>query len=139
MYTFDKVEEALEDLRNGKIVLVTDEPNRENEGDFICAAQFATTENINFMATHTEKVLSVCRCQRNMLRNCRFPQMVNENTDNHKTAFTVSIDHVSTTTGISAAERSITAMKCVEDGVKPKDFSSPRAYVPASCKRNTAC
>ena len=135
MYTFDKVEEALEDLRNGKIVLVTDEPNRENEGDFICAAQFATTENINFMATHGKGLICM-PMSKEYVEKLQIPQMVNENTDNHKTAFTVSIDHVSTTTGISAAERSITAMKCVEDGVKPKDFRRPGHMFPLLAKKN---
>ena len=134
MYTFDKVEEALEDLRNGKIVLVTDEPNRENEGDFICAAQFATTENINFMATHGKGLICM-PMSKEYVEKLQIPQMVNENTDNHKTAFTVSIDHVSTTTGISAAERSITAMKCVEDGVKPKDFRRPGHMFPLLAKK----
>ena len=135
MYNFDKVEEALEDLRNGKIVLVTDEPNRENEGDFICAAQFATTENINFMATHGKGLICM-PMSKEYVEKLQIPQMVNENTDNHKTAFTVSIDHVSTTTGISAAERSITAMKCVEDGVKPKDFRRPGHMFPLLAKKN---
>ncbi len=135
MYTFDKVEEALEDLRNGKIVLVTDELNRENEGDFICAAQFATTENINFMATHGKGLICM-PMSKEYVEKLQIPQMVNENTDNHKTAFTVSIDHVSTTTGISAAERSITAMKCVEDGVKPKDFRRPGHMFPLLAKKN---
>ena len=84
MYTFDKVEEALEDLRNGKIVLVTDEPNRENEGDFICAAQFATTENINFMATHGKGLICM-PMSKEYVEKLQIPQMVNENTDNHKT------------------------------------------------------
>lgn len=135
MYTFDKVEEALEDLRNGKIVLVTDELNRENEGDFICAAQFATTENINFMATHGKGLICM-PMSKEYVEKLQIPQMVNENTDNHKTAFTVSIDHVSTTTGILAAERSITAMKCVEDGVKPKDFRRPGHMFPLLAKKN---
>ena len=124
MVTFNTIEEALDDLRQGKIVLVTDDPERENEGDFICAAQFATTENINFMATHGKGLICMPMSEE-YVRKLQIPQMVTQNTDNHETAFTVSIDHISTTTGISAAERSVTAMKCVEDGVKPEDFRRP--------------
>lgn len=118
---FNTVEEALDELRAGKIILVTDDEDRENEGDFICAAEFATTENINFMAMHGKGLICMPMSQE-YVKKLRFPQMVQENTDNHETAFTVSIDHVSTTTGISAAERSITAMKCVSDDAKPEDF-----------------
>ena len=106
---FNTIEQALEDLRQGRIVLVTDDPDRENEGDFICAAQFATTENINFMATHGKGLICMPMSEE-YVKKLQFPQMVQNNTDNHETAFTVSIDHVSTSTGISAAERSITAM-----------------------------
>lgn len=129
---FNTVEEALDELRAGKIILVTDDEDRENEGDFICAAEFATTENINFMAMHGKGLICMPMSQE-YVKKLRFPQMVQENTDNHETAFTVSIDHVSTTTGISAAERSITAMKCVSDDAKPEDFRR-RVHVSASCK-----
>ena len=112
MFQFNTVEEALEELRKGKIILVTDDPDRENEGDFICAAEFATTANINFMATHGKGLICMPMSEK-YVRRLRFPQMVMENTDNHETAFTVSVDAAETTTGISAAERSITAMKCV--------------------------
>ena len=101
---FNTVEEALEELRNGKIILVTDDPDRENEGDFICAAEFATTENINFMACYGKGLICMPMSEE-YVRKLRIPQMVQQNTDNHETAFTVSIDHVATTTGISAAER----------------------------------
>lgn len=135
MVTFNTIEEALDDLRQGKIVLVTDDPERENEGDFICAAQFATTENINFMATHGKGLICMPMSEE-YVRKLQIPQMVTQNTDNHETAFTVSIDHISTTTGISAAERSVTAMKCVEDGVKPEDFRRPGHMFPLLAKRN---
>lgn len=111
MFQFSSIEEALEDLKQGRIILVTDDPDRENEGDFICAAEFATTENINFMATHGKGLICMPMSQE-YVSKLKIPQMVTQNTDNHETAFTVSIDHISTTTGISAAERSITAMKC---------------------------
>ena len=113
MAQFHTIEQALEDLRQGKLILVTDDPDRENEGDLICAAEFATTENVNFMATHGKGLICMPMSEE-YVRKLRFPQMVQYNTDNHETAFTVSIDHVSTTTGISAAERSVTALKCVE-------------------------
>lgn len=135
MYTFGKVEDALEDLQNGKLILVTDEPDRENEGDFICAAQFATTENINFMATHGKGLICM-PMSKEYVEKLQLSQMVSENTDNHETAFTVSIDHISTTTGISAAERSITAMLCVEDGVKPEAFRRPGHMFPLLAKKN---
>lgn len=98
-FTFSTIEEALDALRKGKIILVTDDPDRENEGDFICAAQFATTENINFMATHGKGLICMPMSEE-YARKLQFPQMVSSNTDNHETAFTVSVDHVSTTTGI---------------------------------------
>ena len=104
MFEFDTVEEALEELKNGKIILVTDDPERENEGDFICAAEFATTANINFMATHGRGLICMPMSE-TYVRKLKIPQMAEQNTDNHETAFTVSIDHVTTTTGISAAER----------------------------------
>ena len=135
MFQFNTVEEALEDLRNGKIILCTDDPDRENEGDFICAAEFATTANINFMATHGKGLICMPMSEE-YIRKLQFPQMVTRNTDNHETAFTVSIDHVDTTTGISAAERSITAMKCVEEGAKPEDFRRPGHMFPLLAKEN---
>ena len=130
---FNTVEEALDELRAGKIILVTDDEDRENEGDFICAAEFATTENINFMAMHGKGLICMPMSQE-YVKKLRFPQMVQENTDNHETAFTV--DHVSTTTGISAAERSITAMKCVSDDAKPEDFRRPGHMFPLLAKKN---
>ena len=115
MPKFQRIEEGLEALKKGGLVLVTDDPDRENEGDLICAAQFATTENVNFMATYGKGLICMPMTEE-YVKKLQIPQMVSQNTDNHETAFTVSIDHVSTTTGISAAERSVTAMKCVEEG-----------------------
>ena len=135
MNGFDSVEEALEELRNGKIILVTDDPDRENEGDFICAAEFATTENINFMATHGKGLICMPMSEEYVIK-LQFPQMVAENSDNHETAFTVSVDHISTTTGISAAERSVTAMKCVDENAKPEDFRRPGHMFPLLAKKN---
>ena len=135
MFEFDTVEEALEELKNGKIILVTDDPERENEGDFICAAEFATTANINFMATHGRGLICMPMSEA-YVRKLKIPQMAEQNTDNHETAFTVSIDHVTTTTGISAAERSVTAMKCVEDDAKPEDFRRPGHMFPLLARTN---
>lgn len=135
MYQFNTIDEALADLRAGRLILATDDPDRENEGDFICAAQFATTENVNFMATHGRGLICMPMSQA-YVQKLQIPQMVSHNTDNHETAFTVSIDHKSTTTGISAAERSITAMKCVEDGARPEDFRRPGHMFPLLAKKN---
>ena len=134
-FQFSTIEEALDALRKGKIILVTDDPDRENEGDFICAAQFATTENINFMATHGRGLICMPMSEE-YVRKLQFPQMVSSNTDNHETAFTVSVDHVSTTTGISAAERSVTAMKCVDEEAKPQDFRRPGHMFPLLAREN---
>ena len=135
MFQFDTIEKALEDLRQGKLILVTDDPERENEGDFICAAQYADTENINFMAMHGKGLICMPMSEE-YVRKLRLPQMVSENTDNHETAFTVSIDSVETTTGISAKERSITARKCVEDGARPEDFRRPGHMFPLLARKN---
>ena len=135
MVTFHTIEEALEDLRRGKIILVTDDENRENEGDFICAAQFATTENINFMATHGKGLICMPMSEE-YVEKLKLPQMVENNTDNHETAFTVSIDHITTMTGISAVERSITALACVKEDAKPEDFRRPGHMFPLKAKKN---
>lgn len=135
MAEYNTVEEALEDLRNGKIIMVTDDKDRENEGDFICAAEFATTENINFMAVHGKGLICMPMAKE-FVKKLHFPQMVEENTDNHETAFTVSVDYVETTTGISAAERSMTAMRCVSEDAKPEDFRRPGHMFPLLAKEN---
>ncbi len=135
MFQYNSVEEALDALRKGKIILVTDDEGRENEGDFICAAQFATTENINFMATHGKGLICM-PMSGEICERLKFPQMVTENLDNHHTAFTVSVDYTENTTGISAAERSVTAMKCVDESSKPEDFRRPGHMFPLQAKKN---
>ena len=135
MKGFNTIQEALEDLRQGKIILVTDDPDRENEGDFICAAEFATTSNINFMATYGKGLICMPMSEE-YVHKLKIPQMVTCNTDNHETAFTVSIDHISTSTGISAAERSITAKACVSEDAKPEDFRRPGHMFPLLAKKN---
>ena len=133
-YRYNTIEEAIEDLRAGKIILATDDPDRENEGDMICAAQFATQANINFMAS-VAKGLICTPMSSKVAAKLGLPPMVSENTDNHETAFTVSIDHVDTTTGISAAERSYTMMKCVDEGTRPEDLRRPGHVFPLIAKR----
>ena len=135
MFQYNTVDEALIALRNGEIILVTDDEDRENEGDFICAAEFATTQNINFMAIHGKGLICM-PMDNDLVEKLQIPQMVVNNTDNHETAFTVSIDHIDTTTGISAKERSITAMKCVADNAKPEDFRRPGHMFPLLAKQN---
>ncbi|SCJ76436.1 Riboflavin biosynthesis protein ribBA [uncultured Eubacterium sp.] len=134
-FKFNTIEEALEDLRQGKIILCTDDPDRENEGDFICSAQAATTENVNFMAMYGKGLICMPMSQK-ICRRLQLPQMVEENTDNHSTAFTVSIDHIDTTTGISAEERGLTARKCVDQEAKPEDFRRPGHMFPLLSKKN---
>lgn len=135
MFKFNTIEEALQDLREGKIIIVTDDEDRENEGDFICAAEFATTENVNFMATNAKGLICM-PMSKEICDKLHLTQMVSNNTDNHSTAFTVSIDHVGTTTGISALERSITAMKCVDENSNPEDFRRPGHMFPLLSKKN---
>ena len=135
MREFDTVEQALEELKKGKIILVTDDEDRENEGDFICAAEFATTENLNFMATHGKGLICM-PMSKGICEKLRLPQMVADNTDNHETAFTVSIDYAGTTTGISAEERGMTARHCISEDAKPEDFRRPGHMFPLLAKKN---
>ncbi|MFT3877505.1 MAG: bifunctional 3,4-dihydroxy-2-butanone-4-phosphate synthase/GTP cyclohydrolase II [Propioniciclava sp.] len=131
----DSIERALDDLREGKIVLVIDDEDRENEGDFVCAAEFATADVVNFMATHGRGLI----CMPMSAERCcalQLTPMVLDNQDNHETAFTVSVDHVDTTTGISAAERSHTAMMCAQDDSRASDFRRPGHMFPLSARRN---
>lgn len=133
-YKYNTIEEALEELRKGKIILVSDDPDRENEGDMICAAEFATQENLNFIATYA-KGLICTPMSAEIAGRLNFYPMVSENQDNHETAFTVSVDHKSTTTGISAKERSITAIACSDDNAKSEDFRRPGHMFPLVAKK----
>ena len=134
---FNTIPEALQDLKQGKIILVTDDPDRENEGDFICAAEFATTENVNFMATHGKGLICMPMSEA-FVQKLQFPQMVQHNTDNHETAFTVSIDHVSTSTGISAAERPLRRWLVWTITQKQK-ISADRAICSPFWQKRTVC
>lgn len=128
-----KIEDALAALRRGEIIVVVDDENRENEGDTICAAEFATLENVNFMATYAKGLICMPMSEE-LTKKLDLPQMCVDNTDNHCTAFTVSIDHVSTTTGISALERAVTAQKVVDDNAKPEDFRRPGHMFPLTAR-----
>ena len=131
----ERIMQAVKALQEGKGILLVDNADRENEGDMICAAEFATTENVNLMAS-VAKGLICMPMSEEFCRKLQIPQMVSENTDNHETAFTVSIDHVETTTGISAAERGFTARACTDDDAKPQDFRRPGHMFPLKAKRN---
>lgn len=135
MRDLSNVKKAIEDIKNGKIIIVTDDENRENEGDFICAAEFATQENVNFMAKYAKGLICMPMskkiCEKLSLR-----PMIENNTDNHQTAFMTSIDYKDTKTGISAFERSVTAMKAVQDGVTGEDFRKPGHMFPLEAKEN---
>ena len=133
-FQYNTIPEALEALRQGKLILCTDDPERENEGDLICAAEFAATENVNFMAVHGKGLICTPMSQE-IAHRLNLPQMVSENTDNHSTAFTVSIDHVNTTTGISAEERGFTCRSCVDENTKPGDLRRPGHVFPLVSRR----
>lgn len=130
---FNTMEELLEDLRQGKVIVMIDDEDRENEGDVICAAEHATLENVNFMASYARGLICMPMTQE-YTDKLGLHQMCEVNTDNHCTAFTVSIDHKDTTTGISAYERAITARKTVEEGVKPGDFRMPGHMFPLQAR-----
>lgn len=133
MTEYNTIEETLDELRAGKIIMVSDDEDRENEGDLICAAEFATQANVNFMATYAKGLICMPMSQYHISRLGLIP-MAAKNTDNHETAFTVSIDHIDTSTGISARERSVTAMKCAEDDALPSDFRRPGHMFPLEAK-----
>ncbi len=132
-FEFSTIEHALDELRAGKIILCTDDPDRENEGDLICAAEFATPEILNFMASKAKGLICM-PMSRQIAKNLGFGQMVADNTDNHETAFTVSIDHIKTSTGISAFDRSVTAMAVADKTSKPEDFRRPGHMFPLVAK-----
>ena len=130
---FENVKKAIKALQEGKIILVTDDEDRENEGDLICSAESATTENVNFLATYA-KGLICTPMSRELAQKLMFDPMVAKNTDNHETAFTVSVDYKDTTTGISAEERGLTARMCVAEDVRPADFRRPGHMFPLIAK-----
>lgn len=134
MYKFNSIEEAIEDIKNGKMVIVIDDESRENEGDLIAAAEKITPEIVNFMATNARGLICM-PVEAEILEKLQINQMVENNTDNHETAFTVSIDHISTTTGISAFERAHTIKEVLNDEAKPEDFRRPGHVFPLKAKK----
>ncbi|WP_420538997.1 3,4-dihydroxy-2-butanone-4-phosphate synthase [Paenibacillus polymyxa] len=125
----DSIEEALEDLKNGKVVIVVDDEERENEGDFIALAEKASPEVINFMITEGRGLVCVPITQ-HRAKALELHPMVEQNTDFHGTAFTVSVDHMKTTTGISAAERSLTVRALADEAITGSDFRKPGHMFP---------
>ncbi|WP_419743257.1 bifunctional 3,4-dihydroxy-2-butanone-4-phosphate synthase/GTP cyclohydrolase II [Paraclostridium dentum] len=134
MYKFNHIEEAIEDIKDGKIVVVIDDEDRENEGDLLMAAEKVTPEAINFMATYGKGLICMPLTEE-YLKRLNIPQMVKDNTDNHETAFTVSIDHIDTTTGISAYERALTIQKVLEKEATPNDFRRPGHIFPLKARK----
>ena len=135
MFKFNDIEDAVADIRAGKITIVIDDEDRENEGDLVMAAEKVTGEAINFMATYG-KGLICTPMEEEILKELQINSMVENNTDNHETAFTVSVDYKDTTTGISAYERALTISKLLENGVKPEDFRRPGHVFPLAAKKN---
>ena len=135
MFKFNEIEDAVADIRAGKIIIVIDDEDRENEGDLVMAAEKVTGEAINFMATYG-KGLICTPMEEEILKELQINSMVENNTDNHETAFTVSVDYKDTTTGISAYERALTISKLLENGVKPEDFRRPGHVFPLAARKN---
>lgn len=129
MYKFNTIEEAIEDIRLGKMIVVVDDEDRENEGDLLMAAEMVTPEAINFMAKHGRGLICM-PIEGNRLGELEIPYMVDRNTDSHQTAFTVSIDAIETTTGISAFERALTIKKVLDNRTRPEDFKRPGHIFP---------
>ena len=134
MYKFSTIEEALEDIKNGKMVVVVDDEDRENEGDIIIAAEKATQANINFMAKYARGLICMPIVKERLDKLNINPMVVN-NTDVHGTAFSVSIDITTATTGISAAERATTILKVIDPDSTAKDFNSPGHVFPLAAKK----
>ncbi|SFA81305.1 3,4-dihydroxy-2-butanone 4-phosphate synthase [Bacillus sp. cl95] len=130
---FDPIEEAIAELRNGNVIIVCDDEDRENEGDFIALAEKTTPAVINFMATHGRGLICV-PIEEDLAERLKLDKMVEQNTDPHGTAFTVSIDHKFSTTGISAFERSATVLSMVDPASNAVDFKRPGHIFPLIAK-----
>jgi 3,4-dihydroxy 2-butanone 4-phosphate synthase / GTP cyclohydrolase II len=130
---FHTVEDALKELKRGKVIIVCDDENRENEGDFIALAEHSTPEVINFMAIHGRGLICTPISEQ-LAEKLDLPPMVTDNSDVHRTAFTVSIDHKTTKTGISAFERSDTIQALLQADVKGSDFRRPGHVFPLISK-----
>ncbi len=134
MSKFNTIEEAIEDIKQGKIIVVVDDEDRENEGDLFMAAEKVTPEAINFMAKYGRGLICM-PILGSRLNDLYIPQMVQHNTDNHQTAFTVSIDAIETTTGISAQERALTIQKVLDPDAKASDFRKPGHIFPLEARK----
>lgn len=134
MYKFNTIEDAIKDIKEGKIIIVIDNPDRENEGDLLMAAEKVTGEAINFMAKYGRGLICM-PVEEKGLKKLKIGPMVEKNTDNHETAFTVAIDHIDTTTGISAFERALTIQKVLDESSKPDEFRRPGHVFPLIAKK----
>lgn len=132
-FKFDPIEEVIEEIKNGHIVIIQDPESRENEGDYICAAEFATPENINRMASEARGLICMPMAEE-VAEQLFLAPMVRQNTESNETAFLTSIDYKEAGTGISAKARSMTAMAVVKEGIKPEDFKRPGHMFPLKAK-----
>ena len=135
MYKFNTIEDAIKEIKEGKIIIVVDNPDRENEGDLLMAAEKVTGEAINFMAKYGRGLICM-PVEEKRLKKLKIGPMVEKNTDNHETAFTVAIDHIDTTTGISAFERALTIQKVLDESSKPDEFRRPGHVFPLIAKKD---
>lgn len=133
MAKLNTIDEVLADIRIGKPVIIVDDENRENEGDLVIAAEFATQENVNFMVKEARGILCTPMMAGDLER-LGIGQMVTKNTDNHETAFTVTVDHVNTTTGVSPYERALTIRALIDERSRPEDFRRPGHVFPLRYK-----
>lgn len=134
MYKFNTIEDAIKEIKEGKIIIVVDNPDRENEGDLLMAAEKVTGEAINFMAKYGRGLICM-PVEEKRLKKLKIGPMVEKNTDNHETAFAVAIDHIDTTTGISAFERALTIQKVLDESSKPDEFRRPGHVFPLIAKK----
>ena len=130
----DRVEQAINDIRNGKMVVMVDDEDRENEGDLVFAAAFSDTQKVNFAITHAKGVLCLA-LNEEIAKRLELNLMVDKNTSCHETAFTVTIDAKSTTTGVSAYERDVTIRLAADPLSKPEDFVRPGHIFPLIAKK----
>ncbi|WP_333657096.1 bifunctional 3,4-dihydroxy-2-butanone-4-phosphate synthase/GTP cyclohydrolase II [Tissierella praeacuta] len=133
MYKFNSIDEAIEDIKAGKMIIVVDDPDRENEGDLLMAAEKVTPKDINFMAKYGRGLICM-PLDKKRLKELEIQPMVEDNTDNHETAFTVSIDYIDTTTGISAYERAFTIQKVLDESANKDDFRRPGHIFPLKAR-----
>lgn len=133
-YKFDSIEEIIDEIRKGHIVIMQDPESRENEGDYICAAEFATPENVNRMASEAKGVICMPMAAE-IADSLYLGPMIRHNTDNHQTAFLESIDYKDSGTGVSASARSMTALEAIKDGAKPEDFRRPGHLFPLKARK----